>query len=583
MLKKAKYIVSKLQRCFSAHDKKKMQVLIIGILVAAVLEAVVVLMMLPLMYTIMDVETIGTATWAIKVMEIIGCSEVTQFIAVLAFFSAFLYMLRCLVKIAMAKVRSNFLMRWRKNFGVRLLNIVLHSPYQYHAKSSTAVVQRIITSDVDRVQAVLSDFLTLLSEGMTAIIILIMLIVVDWRLTIGAIALISVVAGFINKTIIKRLGVLGRENTQGYTYMVKSVYQAVGSIKPILVNKQQKYFVNQYEKNADNLAKINGEYMFYQVLPSSLVETIIMTVIFAYMGFLAIDSKNIETMLPIFATFAMAAVRILPIANKCTASINGIKYNLHALESVNGLLNAEAKVENVLNDNVLSSAVAQSQLQDGIRVNNIYFKYEDAQEYLFKNVSLEIPTKKSVAFIGTTGSGKTTLADIILGLHSVEKGNIIVDGRDIAEEGEWWSKQIGYIPQFIYLSDDSIRANVAYGIDKDKIDDKQVWKCLREAQMEDFVKSLPDGLDTVTGENGMRLSGGQRQRIGIARALYTNPPFIVLDEATSALDGDTEKAIMDAINNLPGEKTLLIIAHRLSTIEKCNIIYKIENGVNRVC
>ena len=217
-------------------------------------------------------------------------------------------------------------------------------------------------------------------------------------------------------------------------------------------------------------------------------------------------------------------------------------------------------------------------LNEGIELSHIAFRYEDAQETLYDDLSLTIPARKSVAFVGTTGSGKTTLADIILGLHRPTAGKVLADGTDIAEQPEWWSSLLGYIPQFVYLCDDTIRANVAFGEERENIDDEWVWNCLEKAQLKEFVEGLPEGLDTVTGENGVRLSGGQRQRIGIARALYNRPQFLVMDEATSSLDGETEAAIVQAINRLSGDITILIIAHRLSTIENCDIVYRIEKG-----
>ena len=231
-----------------------------------------------------------------------------------------------------------------------------------------------------------------------------------------------------------------------------------------------------------------------------------------------------------------------------------------------------------LTDDGPMGTVPTGSLRDGIELSHIAFRYNDAAEVLYEDLNLTIPARKSVAFVGTTGSGKTTLADIILGLHKPTGGRVLADGKDIAENPEWWSSLLGYIPQFVYLCDDTIRANVAFGEEKESIDDAWVWQCLERAQMKEFVESLPEGLDTVTGENGVRLSGGQRQRIGIARALYSRPQFLVMDEATSSLDGETEQAIVEAINKLSGDITILIIAHRLSTIENCEIVYRIENG-----
>jgi ABC-type multidrug transport system fused ATPase/permease subunit len=191
---------------------------------------------------------------------------------------------------------------------------------------------------------------------------------------------------------------------------------------------------------------------------------------------------------------------------------------------------------------------------------------------------MSIPVGSAVGIVGTSGSGKTTMVDVLLGLLTLKGGNITADGVDVQTNYEGWLKNIGYIPQTIFMIDDSIRKNVAFGYADDEIDDERVWAVLKEAQLDEFVKGLPDGLDTGIGERGIRISGGQRQRIGIARALFEDPEVLILDEATSALDGDTEAAIMDSINRLHGRKTLIIIAHRLQTIEKCDMVYRVENG-----
>ncbi len=218
-------------------------------------------------------------------------------------------------------------------------------------------------------------------------------------------------------------------------------------------------------------------------------------------------------------------------------------------------------------------------LNDCIHLNNLSFGFEDSESLLFSDINLTIPKGKAVGLIGPSGAGKTTLADIVLGLQPPAKGDVQADGIDIHRFPNWWASMVGYVPQNIYLCDDTIRANVAFGIEPKDIDDAQVWGSLEKAQMKEFVQQLPDGLLTVTGENGIRLSGGQRQRIGIARALYSNPQVLIMDEATSALDKETEQAIIDAVNALAGEKTLLIIAHRLTTIMNCDTVYKMDNGV----
>ena len=217
-------------------------------------------------------------------------------------------------------------------------------------------------------------------------------------------------------------------------------------------------------------------------------------------------------------------------------------------------------------------------LDDKIELNNITFHYPDSEQLIFNDAHMEVKKGQSVGIMGPSGAGKSTIVDILLGLLHAQTGEITCDGISIFKNYESWLAQIGYIPQAIYLIDESIRDNIAFGIDADKIDEERIWQVLKEAQLDEFIKSLPDGLDTTIGDRGIRLSGGQRQRIGIARALYNNPEILVFDEATSALDNETEAAVMDAINSFHGKKTMVIIAHRLNTIANCDVIYKVEGG-----
>ena len=218
-----------------------------------------------------------------------------------------------------------------------------------------------------------------------------------------------------------------------------------------------------------------------------------------------------------------------------------------------------------------------------IRLENITYKYPNTNVLIFDHADMNIPIGSSVGIVGTTGAGKSTIVDILLGLLQIEEGSILADGQDVREHYASWLKNVGYIPQTVFMIDDSIRKNVAFGYPEEEIDDEKVWRALEEAQLDTFVRGLPEGLDTSIGERGIRISGGQRQRISIARALFEDPEVLVLDEATSALDNETEAAIMDSINRLHGKKTLIIIAHRLQTIEKCDMVYRVEEGkISRV-
>ena len=286
-------------------------------------------------------------------------------------------------------------------------------------------------------------------------------------------------------------------------------------------------------------------------------------------------------MVPQLGTFALAAMRLLPSANRINNYLTSISYFEPFFMNVSDNLQEEINDASVVYDETAytqKKEVEKLPVEKEILLKDIVYRYPNTETYIFDHAEMLIPIDSAVGIVGTTGSGKTTIVDIMLGLLRIEQGQILADGVEVREHYEGWLKNIGYIPQTIFMIDDSIRKNVAFGVPEEEIDDEKVWHALKEAQLDEFVRSLPEGLNTKIGERGIRISGGQRQRIGIARALFEDPEVLVMDEATSALDNETEAAIMDSINRLHGRKTLVIIAHRLQTIEKCDMVYRVEHG-----
>ena len=275
----------------------------------------------------------------------------------------------------------------------------------------------------------------------------------------------------------------------------------------------------------------------------------------------------------------MAAVRLLPAASRISGCLSQVAYGEPAVDKlIENLKDAEEFDRSLITHPDEEKERSIRVLTDSIRMKGIRYRYPSGSEDVLHDADIEIPKGTSVGIVGASGAGKTTAVDILLGLLQPQNGQVLVDGTEIHMDMHGWYAQIGYIPQTIFMLDGSIRDNVAFGLGQEEIDDEQVWMALREASLEDYVRSLPEGLDTQIGERGVRVSGGQRQRIGIARALYTDPAILVFDEATSALDNETEAAIMDSIDHLHGTKTMIIIAHRLSTIENCDVIYRVEAG-----
>ncbi|MCR5733185.1 MAG: ABC transporter ATP-binding protein/permease, partial [Lachnospiraceae bacterium] len=358
--------------------------------------------------------------------------------------------------------------------------------------------------------------------------------------------------------------------------MHQSINQALGAVKDIKILHREKYFVNAFTGyGKKKMTAVRNNNVLGNV-PKYVIETVCVGAILSVLLIKIYSGSDLSSMIPQLAAFAIAAFKLLPSASKINNYANLIIFLKPSVD----LIYRDIKDTEDMKDYEIADKdglKAETEASD-ISINDLTYRYPHTETDVLKNVSFKIPLGYAVGLTGPTGAGKSTLADVILGILTPVSGSVFYGDMNVHEHPLKWSKKLAYIQQSIYLADESIRNNVAFGIDDDKIDEEKVWKALSEAQISDFVRSLPEGLDTMVGERGVRLSGGQRQRIGIARALYDDPEILVLDEATSALDNETETAVMDAIDNLMGRKTLIIIAHRLTTLKNCQMILKVENG-----
>ena len=354
------------------------------------------------------------------------------------------------------------------------------------------------------------------------------------------------------------------------------INQSLGGIKEIKILGREDYFLDSYNLYYGKYTKALQILRLISMIPKYIVEAVCMTgLVFAIIIKIIFGEADMIHFIPQLTVFATAAFRLLPSVGR----INGyVTQMLSYMPSIDLVYNDLKEIDKYKVKEAEETENNYCQLNKKIYVDHVSFRYESGNEEILHNVELTVPKGKMVAFIGTSGAGKTTMVDIILGLLEPNQGHVYADGIDIHRNLAVWHKQIGYIPQTIYLADDTIRANIAFGVFENEIDDQAVARAMREAQLDEFVNTLPEGLNTYVGDRGVRLSGGQRQRIGIARALYHNPEILVLDEATSALDNETEAAVMNAIDGLHGMKTLMIIAHRLTTIRNADIIYEVTEG-----
>jgi ABC-type multidrug transport system fused ATPase/permease subunit len=465
----------------------------------------------------------------------------------------------------------------------RLFKAYLTKPYTFHLQRNTAVLLRNVNSEVPKVlQGIVMSTFQLVTELLVIICILVLLLSTASIATIVTSILLGGSVFLFYKIFRKKMGELGKEQQLVSGLMIKWVNQGLGASKEVKVSGKESFFVNSYTKQSRINANISRYRMMLDYTPRLFIETILVLTVLVTMLIIIFQGNNTTQIVSTMALFAMAAFRLMPSINRVMAMITTIRFSQPALSVVYEDLFANCE-ESVISNN--SPVIDLRHIDNGekaffdsISLSDVSFRYPNQEEYSIKDVSLKIPIGHSVAFVGESGAGKSTLVDIILGLLPPEKGRVLVDGENLQGLTSLWQKKIGYIPQSIFLSDDSVRGNVAFGIASDQIDDQAVWKALEHAHLKEFIEALPEKLETSVGERGVRLSGGQRQRIGIARALYHNPEILFMDEATSALDNETEKDIMKAIDGLKGEKTLIIIAHRLSTIENCDIVYKINNG-----
>ena len=389
---------------------------------------------------------------------------------------------------------------------------------------------------------------------------------------------VSIAIVMVYKPVMKRMG---QKEMKAQAEKSKAIYQTIGGVKELYVMQRKQLFLNEYARAADEERRITRNKSFLSASPERIIEGVCVSGLIGAVITRLLVGVDIMNFIPQLGMFAMAAFKVLPSAGKVSNRVATIVYYVPMLDNVYQVITEANKYEKEQKKYQRIYGIKESQREceftDKVSIQNVSWKYNENKENILTELNLEIQKGESIALIGASGAGKTTLADIVLGLLPPQSGRVCVDGRDIYSMPEQWAQIIGYVPQNVFLMDDTVRNNVAFGL-KD-IDDDLIWIALEEAQIKDFVEKLPKGLDTFVGERGVKFSGGQRQRIAIARALYNSPQILVLDEATSALDNDTENAVMEAVDALQGKMTLIIVAHRLTTIRNCDKIYEVKNGV----
>ncbi|MGG3564202.1 ABC transporter ATP-binding protein [Neobacillus rhizosphaerae] len=577
--------IKKLWVLLDNRDKKKLLLLFLMLIIAAIFETAGIGLIVPFVGIVTDPDKIQQQSILSNVYETLNFQSTNAFILFAVGVLLTVFILKNAYLLVFYYSQYRVILNQKVKLSRTMFKEYLTKPYSFHLQRNSAELLRNVNGEVAKVfDGILLSTFQLLTEILIIISILTLLIITAplATLTSGILLGGSVLVFF--KIFRKKITYLGKENQRVNREMIKWVNQGLGASKEVKVSGRESYFVNSYAKQSQTLANNTIFKNMLDQIPRLFIETLLVSVVLITMIIIVFQGTDTSKIVSTMSLFAMAAFRLMPSITRIVATQTSIRYSQPALTVVYNDLIKENKGENPIHEEsaLVSKPVkvnsGEKTFLDSIILEDVYFRYPNQKEYSVKNLSLTIPIGYSVAFVGSSGAGKTTIVDIILGLFEPEKGRVAIDGQDLNDLMPIWKNKIGYIPQSIYLSDETIRKNVAFGIADRDIDEAAVQRAIKDAQLKDFVESLPEGLDTVVGERGVRLSGGQRQRIGIARALYHNPEIIFLDEATSALDNDTEKEIMKAIDGLKGEKTLIIIAHRLSTIENCDIVFKVDKG-----
>lgn len=571
-------ILQKLLHILNKDQKRKVAGLGVMIFIGALMEMIGVGLIMPVVEGVMAPDQLLNK-WYIQILErFIHFDTPNQWLLFLIGVIIAVYFIKNGYLLLQTYVQSRFVNTNQSNTISYMLEEYLNRPYEFYLNADIPTIFRTIDGDVPKVFTTLMEYIQLATELMVSAVLCVTLLVTNPTMTIFIVVVMGGTTAVILKILKPTLNRLGRTSQRLQSQMGKWRLQSIYGIKDVKILNKEHYFASSFGKYSQENAKLTTEYAVLNNMPRLLLETLSICGILGYLAICILNSADMTELVPQISAFAVAAMRLMPSVNRINTHMSNIAFYEPSVNYVYENVDFTSYRLHGKYEKDYDPHTPPMELKKEIRMEDVSYTYPESDKVILDHAQMLVPVGKSVGVMGPSGAGKSTAIDILMGLLQVQGGEILCDGRNIFENYPSWLSNIGYIPQTIYLTDDSIRENIAFGVAKEDIDDERVWHVLEEAQLKDFVKELPGMLDMEIGERGVRLSGGQRQRLGIARALYHNPEILVFDEATSALDTDTETAIMEAIESFHGKKTLVIIAHRLRTIAGCDIIYKVDNG-----
>jgi len=563
----------------SRRERIEGSVLLCAMALGALFEAVSIGLVIPFIAVLKDPGLVLKAPLAQPFLSFLDIHEPKMLLLAigLGLVSAFL------IKSGYLLFQYSWLYRYVYNKQValsrQLLAGYLSVPYSFHLLRNSAELIKVMTGTIQRfTSGFLLNLLTLLGELSVVAALIALLVLISPLTTFGAVLALGIPAALVYRSTQRRLAESGRLVERSTSSMIQWTEQAISGIKETLVMDRAAFFVDHQGYHAQHFADAMRSVMVLSNIPRLVIDTLAVSAMVAIALVIFLQGKDVQSLLPVLGMFAVAAMRLMPSASRIANGLTGLRFHYAAIEVLCNDLHAIDSAKATPAQAVTRDPASPLAFERSLVLEHLCYRYPSMPQPAIDDVSLEIPRGHWIGLIGPTGAGKTTLVDLMLGLFVPTSGRILVDGRDMQDDVAGWQRNIGYIPQDIYLMDDTVRRNVAFGLHDQDIDDERVWSALRAAQIDNFVGALPGGLSAMVGERGDRLSGGERQRLGIARALYRDPQVLVVDEATANLDNATEAAIVQTLARLRGEKTIIVIAHRLGVVKNCDCVYLLKQG-----
>jgi len=573
-------MIKKCLRLLTGGERKRLYLLIFVMVITAVVEVAGIASIAPFLSLISDPQSVHDNKYLNWAYETLNFESVNSFL-IFTGIAVLLFLILSNILLFLSQW-GLFRFIWMRKYSIsrRLLIKYIYQPYKFFLNQNTTYLSKNILSEVEVVvKGLFVPLLEILAKSVVAVFIFAMLVVVEPLLAISLVIVLGSAYILTYRLIKRRLDIRGKLRYKANAARFRAVNEAFSDIKLVKLRRFENFFVKRFSKPAIELAKLNSSAQIISYMPKYITEIIAFGGIIIVVLYLLARGEGFKAFLPLIGLYAFATYRLLPAIQSIFSGVAHIRFNLEALDKLYyEIKSSQGEGDEDYKD--FKKKIKPMTFRKDVRLENVTFKYDEANKTIIKNLSINIDINTSVAFVGSTGAGKTTVANIILGLLKPESGNIIVDDKIVDDKNmPSWQQNIGYVPQDIYLQDETVTHNITFGVMEHEINMDAVINAARIANIHDFIiNELPYKYDTIIGEKGVRLSGGQRQRIGIARALYHDPAVLVLDEATSALDSATEVEVFKAIQNIAKTKTLIIIAHRLTTIKDCDVIYVMDNG-----